>query len=266
MLMEVKNNFKFFVTSLKCNLKSCMEYKKSFLLQTIFMIINDGFFLIFWGVVFNINGGEINNLTMKEVLFLWAIPPGSWGLANFLFDGINQLNSYIINGSLDTYLLQPKNLLLSISLSKMDFGACGDLIYGLIVGAVASNSILQYLEVIFFMITGAIIMISTFIITRTLAIWIGNVDQIAQVYSQNLLLTLSTYPYQIFGKITRILMFTIVPSYYIVHLPIEILKVFSLKSMIIVIMFSSALFAFSIIFFYQAIKKYESGNNIAMKD
>ncbi len=59
MLMEVRNSLKYLFLSIKYNLKASMEYKKSFIIQTIFMMINDGFFLIFWAVVFNVNGGNI---------------------------------------------------------------------------------------------------------------------------------------------------------------------------------------------------------------
>lgn len=44
MLMEVRNSLKYLFLSIKYNLKASMEYKKSFIIQTIFMMINDGFF------------------------------------------------------------------------------------------------------------------------------------------------------------------------------------------------------------------------------
>lgn len=103
MLMEVKNLIRFLIQSIKCNLKSVIEYKKSFFVQMILMVINNGFFLIFWQVVFNVNGGSLDGITMKDILYLWAIPPAAWGLANFLFGGFREINRYVINGTLDTY-------------------------------------------------------------------------------------------------------------------------------------------------------------------
>jgi hypothetical protein len=40
MLTVAKNYFRFMKESIKCNLKSILEYKKSFAIQTIFMIAN----------------------------------------------------------------------------------------------------------------------------------------------------------------------------------------------------------------------------------
>lgn len=266
MLTEVKQNIKFILLSMKYNLKSCAEYKKSFIVQTVFMMINNGFFLIFWNVVFGINEGSINGITPKEILYLWSIPTIAWGIANTIFGGIRSLNDYIITGSLDTYLLQPKNILLSVLVSKMEFGACGDLFYGLIIGIFAVNNVFQYLELLFFAILGALIMLSTFIIIRTLAIWIGNVEEIDHIYTNNLLITFCTYPFEIFGKIIKALMYTIIPAYYIVHLPIKIMESFNLKSTLIIIGVTILFMSVSTIFFYKSLERYESGNNIAMKE
>ena len=94
MLTEVKNNLKFLLISLKYNLKSSLEYKTSFFIQTIFMFINNGFFLIFWALVFDVNNGNVQDLNMRDILFIWSIAPASWGVSNFLFGGLRQINHY----------------------------------------------------------------------------------------------------------------------------------------------------------------------------
>ena len=69
MLMEVKNNIKYFFNAIKVSIKSAMAYKVSFLIQTIFMFINNAFFLIFWSVVFK-NGGQDSGLVFNNVLYI----------------------------------------------------------------------------------------------------------------------------------------------------------------------------------------------------
>ena len=139
MLMEVKNNLRFLLKALKYNILSAFEYKKSFLIQVIFMFINNGFFLVFWNVVFAKNGGSLNNIEMKDIYILWTIPTISWGIASFFFGGATKLNEYIKNGNLDTFILQPKNMFLNIATSYSDFGAAGDLLYGLLIGIIAAG-------------------------------------------------------------------------------------------------------------------------------
>ncbi len=266
MLMEVRNSLKYLFLSIKYNLKASMEYKKSFIIQTIFMMINDGFFLIFWVVVFNVNGGNINGIGMRDILFLWSIPPASFGISSFVFGGLRELNRYIVNGELDSYFVQPKNMILNIATSKCDFGGFGDIAYGLIVGIFACSNFFEYLQLLFYIIIATIITVATIIIIRVLAIWIGEVEQIAHIYENSLFITFTTYPSQIFGNFTKFLMFTIAPAAYVIHLPIKLMENFNIKIFMIVIL--SAIFYAMLagFIFNKSIQKYESGNNIVMKD
>lgn len=265
MLTEAKNLIRFLIQSIKCNLKSAVEYKKSFFVQMILMLVNNGFFLIFWVVVFNINGGSIEGITMKDVLYLWAIPPASYGLSNFLFGGFREINRYIVNGTLDTYFLQPKNMLLSVGVSKTDFGACGDLIYGLVLGIIACDSIGEMFLIISYIIFGTILTASTFIIIRSLAFYLGEIDQLAHVYENSLFITLSTYPMNIFSDFFKFLMYTVIPVAYLIHIPINLIYNFDIKQYLLVIVVSILSFVIANIFFNKSLKKYESGNSMLMR-
>ena len=266
MLTEVKNTIRFLIESIKCNLKSAVEYKKSFFVQTIFMLVNNGFFLIFWQVVFNINGGTIEGITMKDILYLWAIPPATWGIANFFFGGFRQINRYVINGQLDTYFLQPKSMLLSVGVSKTDFGACGDMIYGLVLGIIACESFGEFLLMCSYLILGTILTCATFILIRSLAFYLGEVDQIAHIYENSLFITLSTYPMNIFSDFFKFLMYTIIPVAYLIHIPINLSYAFDIKQYLLVAGFSIGLFIISSIIFNKSLKKYESGNSMLMRN
>mgnify|MGYP002544312258 CR=1 FL=1 len=266
MLTAVKNNLRFIMLSLKYNLKACMQYKKSFIVQTIFMFMNNGFFLIFWNVVFGVNNGKINSLEINDILYIWAISTASWGISNFIFGGIGELNQYILNGTLDTYLLQPKNMILNIAMSKNDFGACGDLLYGMVLAIYVSNSIFSFMKLLFYIILGSIITTSCLLIIRLLGFVIGDVEKIVHIYENNLFITLSIYPFEIFGGFIKAIMFTIVPVAYVVYFPTLLIKKFDLKIFAILIFVTIFFTTLAIVLFYKALKKYESGNNIAMKE
>lgn len=266
MLTAVKNSFKFMILSIKYNLKSVMEYKKSFIIQSVFMIVNNGFFLVFWSVVFNVNDGNINGISMNDILYLWSLPVASWGLANFFFGGFREINRYVLNGSMDTYLLQPKNMLLNIAVSKSDFGAFGDLVYGIVIGWFAcGGSLWQYAQFWIYTVLGTIITCACFVIIRILCIWVGEVERIAHIYENSLLITLANYPYEIFSSGMKILMYTVVPATYISHLPIKLLGKFDLRVFLLILGVTLLYVVIANIVFYKALEKYESGNNIAMK-
>lgn len=263
MLTEVKKTLKFLLMSTKYNIKSAFEYKTSFFIQMIFMMINNGFFLIFWVIVIGTSGE--NGIDMKQIYYIWSIPPLAIGLANFFFRGAEELNRYIITGELDTYIIQPQNTMISVASSKCSFGAVGDIVYGIIMGVIASNTIFDFLLILLFSFLGMIIFVCAMTMIELLAVWIGDVQNIAQVYEFSMLITFTTYPEQIFGRLIKFLMFTIVPAGYIVHLPIKIIYDFNAKYLLVVVLATLFFVVSANLMFKLALKKYESGNNIALR-
>lgn len=263
--MEVKNNFRYIRRAIKCNLKSIVEYKTSFILQTIFMFVNNGFFLIFWNIVFSINNNQTNGIEMKEIYYLWSIPTISYGISYFLFGGIANIGKNIITGGLDSYLTQPKNVFINIATSKCDFSAYGDLLYGLVIGVAASNNIFDYFKILGYSLLGSIIFIATMTIIRSLAVFVGDIDDIAERYEHTFLINFSVYPEEIFGKFIKFMLYTIVPAGYIVHLPIKLIRSFSIAKFLILIIAIAIYVIIAIIMFKKALKNYESGNAMALK-
>ena len=260
MLTVVKNYWRFFCKSIKCNLASILEYKKSFIIQTICMMFNDLFFLIFWIVLFNSNDGDINGTTMNDILFLWAIPTIAYGVANFFFGGTNKLGKYILEGGLDSFLIQPKSIIINVMLSNMEFSAFGDLLYGIIVGFIAvefniAKFVLGILASTFY--------ICTQIIIRLLTIFVGDTDNIERVYTNTMLITFASYPEVIYGSIVKFLIYTIIPSAYVSFVPIRFITSFDLKYLLFFLAVIALYICVTIFISKKLLAKYESGNNIS---
>lgn len=266
MLMVVKNNFKFFLQAIKVSIMSAMEYKTSFVIQTIFMFINNGFFLVFWNVIFSVNNGLVNGVGFNNILLLWSIPVISYGVTYFFFGGVVNINTFIITGQMDSYMLQPKYPLLNVLTSKCSFSACGDLIYGMVIGAIATDFNLKRIFVILvFGIFGSIFYISTEVILRSLSVWLKDTEKIANRYKDSLLTTFSSYPEQIFSKGVKMLLYTVIPAAYISYLPMKLVYTFEFKYVCLIVLIGLLYLSVAIIIFNKAMKCYESGNIIAMK-
>lgn len=265
MLMEAKNNIRYIKNALKCNLKSIIEYRTSFIIQALFMFINNGFYLIFWNVVFGINNNQINDINMKEIYYLWSIPTISYGFVYLLFGGISNISKNIVTGGMDSYLTQPKNIFINIATSRCDFSACGDLLYGLVIGIAAVSNINEYLLILGYSIIGAIIHIATMTIIRSLAVFLGDIEEMAERYEHTFLITFTVYPEEIFGKIVKIILYTLVPAGYIAHLPIRLIFNFNLTNFIGLIIATVVYVLIAIVMFKKVLKNYESGNAMALK-
>lgn len=266
MLMAVKNYFRFFKESLKCNMASLLEYKKSFLIQSIFMFVNNGFFLIFWSVLFNASGGDIKGVNMGDILYLWSLPTLSFGIAFFFFGGINKLGKHILEGGLDTYLVQPKNVMINVMLSGMDFSACGDLVYGLVIGLFATGfNFGKYMLLLAYGLVGAIFFVCAEALIRLITVWVGNTDYVEHIYMITMTVNFSTYPEAIYNNFIKILIYTIIPSGYIAFMPIKLIEVFNLKLFGVYLLAVCGFVGITAILSKIMLKKYESGNSMAMR-
>ena len=266
MLTEVRNNIRYLFDALKISIKSAMAYKVSFLVQTIFMFFNNASFLIFWLVIFN-HTGNSTDITFNNVLYIWSFSSMSYGIAYFFFGGIQKINEYIISGALDSYLLQPKNVLLNVATSKSSFAACGDILYGLVVAIMASGGdISKIIFVILLSISGSIFFFASEVFFRSIAVWLGDTNMIANRYVEMLLITFSTYPENIFGIGIKVILYTVVPVAYLSYIPARLVENFNIWLLLLVILVAIIYLAISILCFYKALRSYESGNSMAMKD
>lgn len=270
MLMAVKNvinNLKFFMNATLCSMKSAIEYKVSFLVQSIFMFINNGFWLIFWLIIFSRNGENINGVTFDTILYLWSIPVISYGIAYFFFGGTANINKYIISGQMDSYMLQPKSPLLNVLTSKCYFSAFGDLMYGIVIGLIVVKfDLLNFLLILMFGIFGAIFYVSTSIILRSISVWLGDTELIAKKYSDSLLTMFSIYPEQLFSGILKVLLYTVIPVGYMAYMPINTVISFDITNVVYILIAGVIYIILAVFVFNKAMKSYESGNTISMRN
>lgn len=128
MLTVVKNQILVCMLSVKYNIMREMLNKVTFLMNVTFMILNNASILIQWFVLFRLRE-DIGGYTMREVMLLWGLMAASFGLSHILFARVYSLPELIVSGKLDSYLVQPKNVLLGVMTSSTNISAIGDLLY-----------------------------------------------------------------------------------------------------------------------------------------
>ena len=83
MLTAVKNQCRVCLLSLKYNMMREMLNKTTFLSNVGFMILNNAAFIVQWVILFHLKE-DIGGYTMEEVMLLWGLAAGSYGLARIL--------------------------------------------------------------------------------------------------------------------------------------------------------------------------------------
>lgn len=259
MLTEVKKHLnllrKYFIFNLKCSL----QYRASFLIQVIGMIINNSSFLFFWWVIYQ-NVNTIKGYTFADTLILWGLASSTYGVSNIIFGNANELSSTIVNGGLDSYLLQPKDIVINSCASRTQVSAWGDLIFGFILLFMSGQfSMIRFVLFTIFTMVGGVLFFSTILAVNSLALFLGNIEGTKRLVEM-FFLTFATYPEGLFGKYIRVIFYTLLPVGFMVYLPVGIMANFSLFKIFIVLIAAGGALFISYTLFYTGLKRYESGN------
>lgn len=264
MLMEVKKSIRLMFYYFKFNLSSVMEYRASFLIQSFGMILNNSAFIFFWWILFN-NVKSIGGYGFKDEMMLWAIASTSFGITFVTFGNLGQITRMILNGELDTYLLQPKDPLINILCSKTIVSAWGDMLYGIILFFFLYGfDIKRFLLFMLLCITGALIFCAVIVTIHSLSFHAGSTEGLAQLTTE-FLISFSIYPEGIFTGGIKYILYTLIPVAFMVYIPSRIIESFSIKLLLEVLCVGLVWIMLAYTMFYKGLKKYESGNLIINK-
>ena len=208
---------------------------------------------------------DLNGWKLKDMAALMAIGSGAYGLRQICFGGVKILAREIINGGLDPFMTQPKNLLLHILGSRSMSKGWGHLLTASLLIFLAGLTQPYSLAMIFFgMICGCLVFLSASVISHSLAFWLGPIETLAHKYCDSLFL-FALYPSNIYNGVLRFMMFTVLPAGLISYLPVELVREFSLANFLIVAGGSCFLCCLSLWIFNQGLKRYESGNQLGLR-
>ena len=84
MLMEVKSQLYATYLSIKYALQRELLNKVTFISNIIFMIINNGSFIIQWIILYSLRD-DVGGYSFKQVLLLWGITSFTFGISRFFF-------------------------------------------------------------------------------------------------------------------------------------------------------------------------------------
>lgn len=235
-----------------------MTNRISFLTNVLFMVLNNATFLIQWMLLFHLKS-DIGGYSLTDVMTLWGLAAATFGFAHIFFQRAFSLPTLILQGKLDSFLVQPKNVLLSVITSATNTSAIGDLIYGYLILFLFRFSITNLLLFTLFTLLGGVIMAAFAVITGSFSFWIVRGELLSENLN-NVIVNFGTYPDGIFKNSVRLLLYTIVPVGFVVYLPLHIILEFHLGALLSVIAFTIGICLLAFFLFYKGLKRYTSSN------
>lgn len=260
----IKRYGRFLATSFSVNLAGAMEYRANFIVQVLGMMANNAAFALFWHFLLQ-KTGSIGGYTFHDIMFLWALVSGSYGLAHIVAGNIGELGSIIREGNLDTYLLQPKDPWINILASKTVVSAWGDLVYGyLVIVFLVGADLPHVLMFTCFVISGAAIFAAVSAAAECMAFAAGDSSTISGAIFE-FLLTFSLYPEKIFGPWLGWVFYSLIPAGFLAFIPRSIYESLDWPLVPLAMLAAPVYLALSYGLFRLGLRRYESGNQIGIR-
>ena len=246
------------------NLMSAIEYRSAFLLQVFGMALNNVVFLFFWWVLFT-RLPAIRGWTMPMVATIFGLVALAFGLANAIFGNCMRIASIVVTGDLDYYLALPADPLLHVIVSRTHVSAWGDAISGLGIFLFLVPGSLRMLPLfLFYAAIGTLIFVGYSIIVGSLAFFLDQSQDVG-MYLYNALISFSLYPIDVFPRVVRLLLYTLVPAAVIGTLPARLLYEFRWEWLAALVGFAAITLFVARRMFTLGLRRYESGNRVTMR-
>lgn len=211
--------------TLRTALLEAVTNRRSFSVQASAMILNDTAWVVFWFLFFH-KVGEVRGWRTDQVLLLFAILATITGISMGLLANARRLGPIVADGELDAVLTLPVDPLAYLLVRRVDTALLGDLLFGPVLFFAAAHPTPE--RTILYLagsLTGSVVFVSFVVMLGSLTLVAGGRGEQADLGFQALLI-LSSYPLDVFGGLTKVLMFSVIPAAFITGVPVHLVDRF----------------------------------------
>jgi viologen exporter family transport system permease protein len=249
----------------RLNLNAQFEYRGGFAAQVVAMFVNNCVWVVFWGLFFT-RFPVLRGWDVRDVITIWALAASGFGVAHAVYGNALQLANLIAQGQLDVWMLYPRPLLPHLLLGRMSATAWGDALFGYAVYVALVRPDLTRLALfVALSLSAAALFVGFSVLSGSLGFFLGNSATLTEQWRMAMI-TLSTYPATLFSGTVKLLLYTLVPAAFVTYLPIVALRELSLADAALAAAGSFGLLVVSAGVFYLGLRRYESGNLLAMRE
>ena len=248
---------------MKLCIKTKLEYKASVIINSIsqFLVFFTYYFMV---VALFDKFNNIKGFNLYEIFICFGVIHFGFAFCETFFRGIDRFEDHIINGSLDRFLVRPKNILFQILVSEVDiikiFKALQAIIIA-IIGIVKLNMSLDIFKVITLanmFISSVLIFLGIFIFTASYCFITVDGLEVKNLFTDGGKY-LAQYPMNIYKKGVFIFFTFIIPYGFINYYPLLYLIGRTSNKLYIISPLLTILFlGLSIIVFNKGLKRYTS--------
>ena len=256
------NSLAFARNLIATNLKATLALRGAFVMQVVFMALNNLTFFVFWWALMQ-RVPVIRGWQLSDVQLLFGLVAVAFGLTVTVAGGVRHLGRLIEDGDLDTLLTQPRPVLVYALGMRSQPSGVGDIISGTFLIAVSGYLSPQSAPLVIIAIAAASVMfLATGILFFSLAFWLGKVETIARQLWE-LLITFSLYPEPLFDGVLRLLLFTILPAGFVGYLPVAVVRAPSMLQLCVLVLAATGYLTLAVLVFNRGLGRYTSGSRFS---
>ena len=243
--------------------KAAAAQRRAFVLQALFMAINNLVFFTFWWLLFQ-RVRSIRGFLLGDVAAQFGVSAAGFGLAVGVGGGLLRLGRMIDEGELDALLTQPKPTLLYAVGIRSQASGLGDLASGAVL-LVASGAVTWTRAPLLLLavVASAVTILASGILFYSLSFWLRKSEALSRQLF-DFLITFSLYPEPLFGGALRLVLYTVIPAGFASYAPLAALREPSLVTVGILLIAPPAYLALAGWVFRRGLRRYSSGSRFGV--
>lgn len=245
--------------TLRASLADALANRNSFWFQVSVMIVNDGTWIVFWVLFFH-QVGTLHGWQTQDVIVLFSMLMTSAGAALGLLANSRRIGHLAADGELDETLVLPVGPLSHILTSRIDSANMGDLLFGPVLFVLAGHPTPERAAVfVLGSIAGSVVLVGFLVACGALTLFVGGRGEQADL-GFNAILIFASYPLDLFGGATKVLLFTAVPAAFVTGLPSELVRSFDPARALLLVAVAGFFAALGWVLFQLGLRNYSSGS------
>lgn len=254
--------------SLFVQLRASAALRAAFIVQIVFMVINNIGIIAAWLFLFS-RFGTINGWSGKELIALQAINMLIFGVMMFLSVGIVDLPRHVDQGSFDTFLTRPSSVLSQVASSNIDVTTIGDTILGVILTAWYLTQVdLQLASFMLFLVSMMIgcVIFWTFaiLLPNILAFYVFDSERLTR-YVAYVFLDGAIYPTGVLTGVLRTILLTVFPALLVGAVQVDLLRGLHWWQVGAGAIVAAIWLPFALWLFRRSVRRYESANLVGAR-
>ena len=225
--MGIIKYIKLYFRLVSAGVRAQMQYRFAFIMRIVGMITAyTGTAVTMWVMLYQFQ--QLGSWNFYEMLFLFAFSILSWGFCIILFFHFRSLDTYILNGTFDRFLVRPIHPFFHFMAMKFDVASFGQFIFSIFVFIWVSGvldigwSITKFLFLIAATIGGVLIQGGLLVMISAIAFWTTKSEQfywVAMYPARNL----TYYPLVIYPKVIQWIIAFVIPFGFVNYFPVSVI-------------------------------------------